>query len=92
MTRYRDQDDDEDEWDTGETDDGGDLEDPGDEPTVPCPYCRREILEDVPQCPYCERYISEEDHPGHRQPVWIIATAVICLGMAIWWAISAWRG
>jgi hypothetical protein len=48
-----------------------------------------EVLEDVPQCPYCERFISEEDHPTRRQPVWIIVTAVICLGMAIWWAISA---
>ncbi|MFM8953492.1 MAG: hypothetical protein ACKOOF_10600 [Planctomycetaceae bacterium] len=23
------------------------------EPTVPCPYCRRDILEDSPRCPYC---------------------------------------
>lgn len=88
MTPYRDQDDDEDEWDAGETDDGDDSEDSGDEPTVPCPYCRREILEDVPQCPSCKRYISAEDHPSQRRPVWIIVTAVICLGMAIWWAIS----
>jgi hypothetical protein len=26
-------------------------EDSGDEPTVPCPSCRREILEDTPRCP-----------------------------------------
>jgi hypothetical protein len=89
VTRYRDQDDDEDEWDGGETGAGEDWEDSGDEPTVPCPYCRQEILEDVPQCPYCERYISEEDHLSRRQPVWIIVTAVICLGVAIWWVFSA---
>jgi hypothetical protein len=90
MKRYHDQDDDEDDdWDAGEADDGDDLEDSGDEPTVPCPYCRQEILEEAPQCPYCERYISEEDHPSRRQPVWIIVTALICLGIAIWWAISA---
>ncbi len=85
MTPYRDQDDDEDEWeDTVYI--GADWDE---EPTVPCPYCRQEILEDVPQCPNCKRYISEEDHPNRRQPVWIIVTAVVCLGMAIWWAISA---
>jgi hypothetical protein len=89
MTPSRNQDDDDDEWDAGEADHGDALEDSDDEPTVPCAYCRREILEDAPQCPYCERYISEEDHPSRRQPVWIIVTALICLGIAIWWAISA---
>ncbi len=84
MSAYRDTDDD-DEWDDG-LDDGDDTEDSDDEPTVPCPYCRREIVEDSPRCPYCERYISAEDHPTRRQPLWVIVTAVICLGVAIWWA------
>jgi len=89
MTTSRDDDDDEPEddvWDDDAADIGDDAED---EPTVPCPSCRREILEDSPRCPYCEQYISEEDHPSRRQPVWIIVTALICLGIAIWWAISA---
>jgi hypothetical protein len=89
MSAYRDADAYEDDWDDDETDDGDDSEDSGDEPTVPCPYCRREILEDSPRCPSCDRYISAEDHAALRQPPWIIATALICLGIAIWWVFAA---
>jgi hypothetical protein len=89
MNAYRDADDELD-WDADEAEYGVDTEDSGDEPTVPCPYCRRDILEDSPRCPYCERYLSEEDHAGPRKPVWITWTALICLGIAIWWVLSAW--
>ena len=85
MNAYRDADDDESDWDDDEADDGDDSDE---EPTVPCPYCRREILEETPRCPYCERYISEEDRAGPRKPLWVIATALICLGIAIWWVFS----
>lgn len=85
MNAYRDADEDEDEWDDDEADYGDALEDDEDEPTVPCPYCRREILEDSPYCPHCERYISDEDHAALGKPLWVIATALICLGVAIWW-------
>jgi hypothetical protein len=88
MRAYRDTDDD-DQWDDDSSDDGDDQEDSDDEPTGPCPYCRREIVEDSPRCPYCERYISDEDHPRRSQPIWVIVTALICLGVAIWWAIRA---
>jgi hypothetical protein len=84
MTAYRDQDDD--DWDT--EDDHGDDSDDG-EPTVPCPYCRHEILEDSPYCPSCDRYLSADDHAASRKPVWIMATALICLGVAIWWVLAA---
>jgi hypothetical protein len=88
MTPYRDQsEDEEDEWDAEDDADIGDDSD--DEPTVPCPYCRREILEDSPRCPYCERYISAEDHAGPKKPLWIIATALVCLGVALWWVFAA---
>jgi hypothetical protein len=86
MNAYRDTDEDEDDWYDDEADYGDDSED---EPTLPCPYCRREILEDSPYCPHCERYISEEDHAGRSNPLWVIATAVICLGLAIWWVFAA---
>lgn len=79
--------DDDDEWDPEEDVDIGDETD--DEPTVPCPYCRREILEDVPQCPSCERFISAEDHAAPTKPVWIIATALALLGLAAWWVVMA---
>lgn len=83
MNAYRDEDED---WDDEEADLGDDSDE---EPTVPCPYCRRDILEDSPRCPYCERYISEEDHTGRTKPLWVIATALICLGVAIWWVFVA---
>lgn len=54
-----------------------------DEPTVPCPYCRREIHEDSSQCPYCERYISREDAPRQPKPWWLIVGVIVCL-YAVW--------
>jgi hypothetical protein len=82
----RSNDDDEQDEDDWEDDDGVDGDD--DEPTVPCPYCRREILEDSPCCPFCERYISAEDSPGPRRPLWLLLTALACLGMAVWWVFA----
>lgn len=78
-----DEDTDEDEQDEFDEGDGSD-----DEPTVPCPYCRREILEDSPRCPHCERYISAEDHAAPGKPLWVVVTALILLGMAVWWALA----
>ncbi len=86
MNVYRDQDEDDDDWDDDAADFGDDSDE---EPTIPCPYCRREILEDSPRCPYCERYISEEDHAAPGKPLWVILTALICLGIAIWLAFAA---
>lgn len=87
MAACRDEDDD---WDDAvDSGYGDDLETPDEEPTASCPYCRREIYEDSPRCPSCERYISEEDHASPSKPAWIIATALLCLGIAIWWAFSA---
>ncbi len=59
-----------------------------DEPTVPCPYCKRQILEDSPRCPYCEQYISEEDAPSSRKPVWIIIGALLCLYVVYRWIMG----
>lgn len=85
MNAYRDNDHDEDEdeeWADAEDDSSDRLDE---EPTVPCPYCRRDILEDSPRCPYCERYISEEDHASPKKPLWVIVTALACLAAALWW-------
>jgi hypothetical protein len=84
-----DEQDDWDDWDDAEDDPGDGAEELEDEPTVPCPSCRREILEDSPRCPYCERYLSAEDHTGPGRPAWIIVTALICLGIAVWWVLRA---
>jgi len=70
-----------DEW---EEDGDGDE----DEPTVPCPYCRREIPEDVAQCPYCENYISSYDAPPSRKPWWLILGVAICLYLVYRWTFG----
>jgi hypothetical protein len=85
MTVYRDQNEDDDDWEDDETDLGDDSDD---QPTVPCPYCRHEILEDSPRCPYCDRYVSAEDQASPKKPLWVIATALTCLGIAIWWIFN----
>ena len=82
MNAYRDDDD----WDDADADFDDDS---AEEPTVPCPFCRREILEDSPRCPFCEQYISTEEHAGPRKPLWIIATALVCLAIALWWVVMA---
>lgn len=56
------------------------------EPTIPCPYCRREIHEDSPHCPYCERYISREDAPA-RKPWWLVIGVGACLYVVYRWIV-----
>jgi hypothetical protein len=59
--------------------------DPEEEPTVPCPHCRRQIHEDAQRCPYCEHYLSDEETtPGHK-PWWIIAGVLACLYVVYRW-------
>ena len=84
--------DDEDDADDGWDDDGdvdfGDDSDDGDEPTIACPHCGREIFEDSPRCPSCERYLSQEDTAAPRKPLWVIATALVCLAAVLWWIVA----
>ena len=56
-----------------------------DEPTIPCPYCKREIHEDSQRCPHCEQYISEEDAAPSRKPWWLIIGVLICLYLIYRW-------
>ncbi|MFM8706144.1 MAG: hypothetical protein ACKOHG_20255 [Planctomycetia bacterium] len=56
-----------------------------DEPTVPCPSCRRERLEDSIRCPHCGHYVSTEDQPPEPKPLWVMVTALVCLLMAVAW-------
>lgn len=73
------------EWDDDwEDDDDVDLYD-DDEPTIPCPWCRREIHEDAEQCPYCEHYLSDEDAPSPGKPWWIIVGTIGCLYLCYRW-------
>jgi uncharacterized protein (DUF983 family) len=75
-------DDEGDDWD-----DDSDWESDDEPPTVPCPYCGREMLEDSPRCPHCERYISAEDHAAAGRPAWVVITAAVCLAAALWWLL-----
>ena len=77
-----------DDDDLDEDDFGDDVDDTDDEPTVPCPYCRREILEDLNRCPYCERYLSREDAPPARKPWWLVVGVVACLYVILRWTIG----
>jgi hypothetical protein len=73
------------DWDGDDldSDDWSSDTDNDDEPTIPCPYCRREIFEDSVRCPHCGEYLSGEDAPVGPKPWWIILGVLLCLA-AIW--------
>ena len=73
---------DDEEWDADEDD----QED--EEPTIPCPYCRREIHEDSQRCPYCGEYILEEDTVPARKPWWIIIGALLVFYAVYQWVVA----
>jgi predicted amidophosphoribosyltransferase len=77
-------DDDDYDWDDEESDESGD------EPTVLCPFCNEELLEDTPRCPHCGQYLSAEDFAARAKPTWVIVTALVCLGIALWWVFAGW--
>jgi hypothetical protein len=85
MPRYGDFENDwDDELDPDEEDDHPTEEDQ-DEPTIPCPYCRRDVHEDSQRCPYCENYISQEDAPPSRKPWWLLIGVAACLFAVYLW-------
>jgi hypothetical protein len=51
---------------------------------VDCPQCRRSVYEESEQCPYCGHYITEDER-GTGYPVWVVLTAIVCLGLALGW-------
>ncbi|MBM4022213.1 MAG: hypothetical protein FJ284_08225 [Planctomycetes bacterium] len=71
-------DNDDDEWDDADDDEAD---------TLPCPACGQPIFEDSPRCPTCGEYVTAGD-ASPRRPVWVLATAVVCLALAVWWAIA----
>jgi len=64
--------------------DDSDLED-DDEPTVDCPYCGAEILEEAQRCPHCGEYLSREDAPLEKKPWWILLGVGLCLYIVFRW-------
>jgi hypothetical protein len=78
---------DEDVWDGDKYDENADMDE--EEPTIPCPYCKRQIHEDSPRCPYCENYISKEDAIPARKPWWIYVGALLVFYIVYKW-IAGW--
>ena len=74
---------DEDLWDEDEY---ADMDD--EEPTIPCPYCKRQIHEGSIRCPYCENYISKEDTLPARKPWWIYVGMVIVFYIVYKWIVG----
>ena len=64
-------------------DEGVGESDEEDEPTIPCPYCRREIFEDSPQCPHCGQYVVESGASATPKPWLIIVGVLLCL-LVVW--------
>ena len=98
-TRPREPDDDEpDDWDESDEYDAARDYDPEEPetypdgvhdddgpPTVPCPHCRADVLEDSEQCPRCGNYLSKEDAPRQRGRggTWVILMILALLAAAI---------
>ncbi len=55
-----------------------------DDDLAPCPACGAAIYEDSVRCPACGHYGSA----GGRKPLWVVVTALVCLAMALGWALS----
>lgn len=56
-------------------------------PTVDCPHCGREVLEESPRCPHCENYLSREDAPPQPRSWFWGVMMVLALLAAFWWVL-----
>lgn len=59
-------------------------------PTVPCPYCKREIAEDSERCPHCENYLTGEERPTGSTPrsgFWLVMM-ILAMFAALLWAVG----
>jgi hypothetical protein len=57
------------------------------EELVACPACRRMMYEDAERCPHCGNYRSREEG-GTRHPWWFIVGMLLCLAIALLWAVG----
>jgi|GEM_PF-417204 len=61
--------------------------DDDEEPTGLCSNCGFEMLEIVYQCPRCGEISSREFQKNSTQPRWVILTALLLLGVLLWWIL-----
>jgi len=71
------------------------IDDQDDYPSIPCPYCKREIAQDSVQCPKCKNYLSDDEDQTDRKgkagssdrrstlPQWVIVTAIVMLAVFV---------
>ena len=69
------------------TADDWDDDDDGEESTVACHFCRREIHEDAECCPYCGNFVTDEDSDAtpDRKPLWIIVGSLLVMYVVYRW-------
>lgn len=79
MSSRRDDFDADDDFDDDFEEEGDSAVDEDDEPTVPCPFCLREVWEDAPRCPHCGNQLGGADVPAPRRPWWVVITAAALL-------------
>lgn len=79
MPSRRDDFDADDDFEDDFEEEGDSAVDDDEEPTVPCPFCRREVWEDAPRCPHCGNQLGGADVPSPGRPWWVVITAAALL-------------
>lgn len=55
--------------------------------TLPCPHCRKDVVEDSPWCPHCGNYLHREENMPRRSGwigvVFIILVVATVIGMVL---------
>lgn len=75
-----------DQFDVAEFDEEG--VDHDSEPTVTCSNCGFEMLEIAYKCPRCGEIPTREFRQAPNQPRWVVLTALLLLGLLIWWILG----
>ncbi len=53
--------------------------------TITCPRCGKQVYEEAQRCHKCGHWIDHRHES--RLPRWVIITAIICLIIAVLWAL-----
>jgi hypothetical protein len=51
--------------------------DDGEEETMPCPNCGKEIYEDAEFCPYCKNYVELKAAGGSKHLWWVALVVLV---------------
>jgi hypothetical protein len=78
MSSFEEQDENETDWEDPDPSDQDDHDDPE---AIPCPFCRKPVVENADICPHCGNYIFAEDAAPERKPVWLWVVVVLLIAM-----------